>query len=71
MTCGCVPVWLTSVSVPVSAEEVVTGPCSCCGASAGKRCAGGRAGWLPQILKKPGEPRAHVEVCPVRLEAGA
>jgi hypothetical protein len=62
---------LTSVSVPVTAEEAVKQPCPCCGAPAGKRCHGGSAGWLPQAGRAGqalGERRAFVDVCPGRLE---
>lgn len=63
LTCGCAPRWLTSLSVPVTAEEATKEPCPCCGAPAGKRCVGGSAGWLD---REKGE--AYVDVCPGRLE---
>lgn len=63
LTCGCAPKWLSSASAPISAEEAVKLPCPCCGAPAGKRCAGGSAGWLDD-----GHTRAFVDVCPARLE---
>lgn len=63
LTCGCAPKYLTTVSVPVTAENAVKQPCPCCGAAAGKRCAGGTAGWLDAA-----HTRAWVDVCPGRLE---
>jgi hypothetical protein len=67
LPCGCAPQWLTTVSQPITAEEAVAEPCRCCEAPARRRCIGGRSGWLPQDLKRPGERRAHVQVCPARL----
>jgi hypothetical protein len=66
--CGCRPVWLTSLSVPVSAEDAVSIDCPCCGAPKGKRCRGGAAGWLPGKLEQGA---AYVDVCPARLEVQA
>lgn len=63
LVCGCAPKWLSSVSEPIGAEEAVKQPCPCCGASTGKRCAGGSAGWLDDA-----HTRAFVDVCPARLE---
>jgi hypothetical protein len=63
LTCGCAPKWLTSVSVPVTAEEATKEPCPCCGVAAGKRCSGGTAGWFDDARTC-----AWVDVCPGRLE---
>jgi len=63
MTCGCPPRWLTSVSVPVTAEAAVAHPCPCCGAGIGCRCVGGSAGWVDKAKGV-----AFVDVCPARLE---
>ena len=71
LTCGCAPKYLTSASVPVTAEAAVKEPCPCCDAPAGKRCVGGSAGWLEHTGRAGqalGERRAHVDVCPARLE---
>lgn len=63
LACGCAPRWLTSSSVPVTAEDATAHPCPCCGAEAGKRCNGGSAGWLNRERGV-----AYVDVCPGRLE---
>lgn len=67
LECGCAPRWLTSVSEPVTAEQAVEKRCPCCEAPAGRRCVGGVAGWLPDKRGK----RAHVDVCPARIEVQA
>jgi hypothetical protein len=70
MSCTCTLAtrqWLTSISEPTTAEAAVGRACPCCGAPAGKRCAGALAGWLPNT-PRGAERRAYVFVCRARLE---
>lgn len=72
LPCGCVPRWLTEISVPVPVTTPMARPCTCCEAAAGKRCVGGAAGFLPAPRNFAGaygtDQMAYADLCPARLE---
>lgn len=64
--CSCTPVFLTDRHLTTPVGPVVASACSCCGAPAGKKCAGMGAGSEP--ANKHHGPFKWADVCPDRLE---